>query len=349
MREHEQSQTLPLPFGERPEIRFKADLNAVELLPVRPGEEPRIAFEAGLGGRLPVEVRKEGNVVRVELLTSGFSILGFGRRQGSVTLYLPEGLSGSIYSAVGSIRARSLSDCDLELRSDAGRIQVSGLRGRVRLDSSAGRIEASDLGPGDFRIRSDAGRVSLERVRGHIQISTGAGRVDADALSGSLDVQSDLGTVRLAVLALDAGEHRVRTHAGSIRIELARELSVRIDASAALGSTRIDYPSRADAAAILRCHADAGSIRIQKGDFAAPSAPERAPERPNDVIALPAAQTAAPPEPERKQEPDPAAAAAQAERRAAADSEIERILKLVEAGELSPEDADELLRALEEQ
>jgi hypothetical protein len=89
---------------------------------------------------------------------------------------------------------------------------------------------------------------------------------------------------------------------------------------------RNTFPVRHDASAKLVLSTEMGSVRVDEG------APVR-PEWPDHARSQPAP----------KAEP---AAAASAAKPARADPELDRILKMVEAGELSAQDADELLRAM---
>jgi hypothetical protein len=117
------------------------------------------------------------------------------------------------------------------------------------------------------------------------------------------------------------GEHRFRATTGSVRLELARGLDVCVEAHTSLGSVRNRYPSRTSAATKLVLSTEMGSVRVDEGGAFRPAR-------------QPTAPSAAPNSSERPPAPP------------RADAELERILKMVEAGELSAQDADELLRAM---
>ena len=104
---------------------------------------------------------------------------------------------------------------------------------------------------------------------------------------------------------------------GSVRLELARGMDVNIDAHTTLGSVRNSYPIRAAAPTRLVLTSEMGSIRIDEASMLGSS------RRLTDAI--PRSET---PKPPRE------------------DPELDRILKMVEAGELSAKDAGELLRAI---
>lgn len=341
MREHEDRRTWPLPFGERAELTFRSDFCAAEVVPVRDGEQPFIEVRGRDAGRLHVEVGRDGDAVRIEVDRRGVWPGMLHGRDGRVTLHVPRGLRAEMKTDIGSIRVRDLGACDLDLRTDAGRIEVDDLSGRLRLSTDAGQI----------------------RGRG---------------LAGRFDVQTAAGSIRLGITGLEPGEHSFRTDAGSIRLSLAPGLDVRVEAHAGLGTVKASYPSREDAAAVLRAATDVGLVKIREGGrddsddeergWAGGFGPElrrrfevefergfgHGPPRPPAPFAPPAPP---PPPPSAFGEEErevfrtgpSAPAGAEAPPRAArpVDAEVERILKLVESGELSARDADELLRALE--
>jgi hypothetical protein len=93
-----------------------------------------------------------------------------------------------------------------------------------------------------------------------------------------------------------------------------------------MGSIQNRFPSRPDAPARLQLSTEMGSIRVREGSFAADRRPRVAPPPPP---ARPA--TAAPDTRPSGPRNDP---------------ELERVLKMVESGEISAHDADELLQAM---
>jgi hypothetical protein len=110
---------------------------------------------------------------------------------------------------------------------------------------------------------------------------------------------------------------------GSVRLELARGMDVCIETHTALGSVRNSYPMRADAPTRLVLATEMGSLRVEEARAVRPT------RRPSVAWSE-----------------GGAASEAEAPRPRPEDPELERILKMVEAGELSARDADELLRAM---
>jgi hypothetical protein len=80
----------------------------------------------------------------------------------------------------------------------------------------------------------DAGPLSIRDVKGPIRARVAAGPISIDEFEGPLDVSVNAGAIR-AVGKLVAGESRVRSDAGAVRIELDPASNVHIVGHAALG------------------------------------------------------------------------------------------------------------------
>jgi len=190
---------------------------------------------------------------------------------------------------------------------------------RAHLQSSAGSVSVRDLEKCELGIKVNAGKIDLVKVYGMLHLSTDAGSVTGRDVGGYFDVETQAGSVRLDITDLQPGEHRVRATTGSVRLELARGLDVCIEAHTSLGSVRNRYPSRPSAATKLVLSTEMGSVRVDEGSSVRADRRQTAPSN---------SPGAAPSSPPRE------------------DPELDRILKMVEAGELSAQDADELLRAM---
>jgi len=197
----------------------------------------------------------------------------------------------------------------------------------AHIQTGAGSVSVRDLERCELGIKANAGKIDLVKVYGLVHLSADAGSVTGRDVGGYFDVEAHAGSIRLQISDLQPGEHRIRASMGSVRVELARGLDVSVETRTSLGSVRNSFPSRQSAAAKLLLSTEMGSVRVEEGPPArsdgrspasyAPFRRERA--------------EAPPPTPERPPREDP---------------ELERILKMVEAGALSAHDADELLRAM---
>jgi hypothetical protein len=196
---------------------------------------------------------------------------------------------------------------------------------RAHVQTSAGTVRVRDLEGCELGIKANAGKIELVRVHGLLHLGADAGSVTGHDVGGLLNVETQAGSVRLVVTELQPGKHSIRATMGSVRLELARGLDVCLETHTSLGSIRSSYPSRQGAAAKLQLSTEMGSLRIEESSL-----------------------LARPPRPQPRPEPAPSGPASETPSNAAeqSDPELERILKMVEAGELSAQDADELLRAM---
>ena len=189
------------------------------------------------------------------------------------------------------------------------------------VQTNAGSISVRDLEGCELGVKANAGKIDLVRVYGLMHLSADAGSVTGREVGGYFDVETQAGSVHLEIVDLQPGEHRVRATMGSLRVEIARGLDVCVETHTTLGSVRNQIPSRSSAPAKLVLATEMGSIRVEETSSSA-----RAWRRPNPST------PSEPPEPPR---PSPRE-----------DPELERILKMVESGNLSAQEADELLRAM---
>ncbi|MDQ6671375.1 MAG: hypothetical protein M3069_11610 [Chloroflexota bacterium] len=272
-----------LPFGQPAELELQTEWGNVALVPVERGQSPRLELAPGSAEHIAVYVDKQGDAVRVSL-DPQHSFKWFGGWECRAMLYVPRDVRAHLQTNAGSVSVRDLERCELGIKVNAGKIDLINVFGLVHLAADAGSVTGRDLG-------------------------------------GYFDIETQAGSVRLEIVDLQPGEHRVRAGTGSLRVELARGLDVCIETHTGLGSVRNRYPSRPNAATKLLLSTEMGSVRVDEG----------------------ASFRAAPPyhaAPEQRHEPEPPIGVPRV------DPELERILKMVEAGELSAHEADELLRAM---
>jgi hypothetical protein len=271
-----------LPFDQPAVLELQTEFGNLSMVPVEPGQATRLELSRGSSENVDVHVDKQGEVVRVSLEPSQ-PYKWFGGWECRATLYVPRDVRAALQTNAGSVSVRNLEGCELGIKANAGKIELVDTYGLMHLAADAGSITGRGLG-------------------------------------GYFDVEAHAGSVRLEILDLQPGEHRIRASMGSVRVELGKGMDVCIETHTSLGSVRNNYPVRADAPARLVLTTEMGSVRVDEGS-------QRAVRR-------------------------PASDAADGARRADSgktpreDPELERILKMVEAGELSARDADELLRAM---
>lgn len=275
-----------LPFDETAVLELRTEYGHLTVLPVEAGQPARLELSRGSSENVDVRVEKLGDAVRVDLDPRP-TFNWFGGWECRALLYVPRNVRASLQTNAGSVTARNLEDCELGIKANAGKIELADIYGLFHLAADAGSISGRGLG-------------------------------------GFFDVETHAGSVRLEILDLQPGEHRIRASMGSVRIELGRGMDVCIETHTSLGSVRNQYPVRADAPARLVLSTEMGSVRVDE------SSSHRATRRPGAAGVNNSNSPAASDAPKESRE----------------DPELERILRMVEAGELSAKDADELLRAM---
>src|SRR5207253_8793633 len=114
-------------------------------------------------------------------------------------------------------------------------------------------------------VKANAGKIDLVNVHGVIHLSADAGSVTGRGVGGYFDVETQAGSVRLEIIDLQPGEHRLRATMGSVRVELARGMDVSVETHTAMGSVRTSYPVRQAAPTRLMLSTEMGSIRVEEG------------------------------------------------------------------------------------
>jgi hypothetical protein len=306
-------QSLPLPFTSEPVLDLHADATKVEVLPVARGEEPRIEIEgrgaSELDGRAPLKVELRGSVVFVRFDHEWVDRWPTPMEIKKLILHVPAHVKAKLHCDMGKVRIHGLAGCDLDVEGNAGKLE-------------------------------------LEEVRGRLKLVMHMGSIWGDRLGGTFDVRSDAGSVALGVDALDDGEHVIRTAMGSVKVDLAKGLSVKVETSTTLGAARSTYPSNRDARAMLRLESQLGSVRVREAGE--PEDPRHgdwpdwrkwwADAREVIVTNVPAASEYIPEAP-----PAPPASAESAEER---ELSMRKILEMVQQGKLTAVEAERLIRAM---
>jgi hypothetical protein len=276
-----------LPFGQPAELELQTEWGNLSLVPVEAGQPPRLELSHGSTENVAVSVEKVGETVRVALDPQRNFPNWFGSWECKATVYVPRDVRAHIQTNAGSVSVRDLNGCELGVKANAGKIDLVHVYGLMHLAADAGSVTCREVG-------------------------------------GYFDVETHAGSVRMEIVDLQPGEHRIRATMGSVRLDLARGIDVCVETHTSLGSVRNSYPSHPSASAKLVLSTEMGSVRVDEG------APAHRP-----------VQWPTPPSP-----PAPAPRPAAPDAQPREDPELDRILKMVEAGELSAQDADELLKAM---
>lgn len=263
--------------------------------------------QAGGDRGLNVEMAKEGDVVRMRLTSTELSFLDFGAPHARLVLHVPS-----------NVRAR--------VRTEFGRIRAE------RLDQGC-----------DLDLATTAGAMHLDQIIGRIALRTGAGQITGEKLAGTFDVVTAAGSVRLGIAGLQPGHHRISTSMGAVRVDLSPGIQVKLETRTSMGSVRRKYPSSPDAPAVLEVSTELGSVKVRE----AGSTDERHGDFPRwDVFPGWKAEKWADAW-GRFWSAQAPASDAPPPRRPVRDEELSRILAMVEQGKISAQEAERLIRAIE--
>jgi hypothetical protein len=280
-------------------------------LPLEPGD--RLVLSCDVGS-IDIGRVEPGGTPRIEVRGRHASEAHLDVRREGTTVYVEAkpaaSMAALLFGRGARVRMRAYVPADVHARltTAAGRMRISGLEGCA------------------LEIEAEAGSVELDDVFGTLRLVTEAGRIEGRNVGGTIDARTEAGAIRLEIAHLDPGRHEVVTTMGSARLELARGLPVVVNARATMGSAKVDVRSTPGAAALLDVSAELGSVRVRESGR---------PYHPRDGAAPLEAG------------PFRTAASASTEPRVQVSEEtLDRILGRVASGEITPEAAARLLRAL---
>lgn len=128
----------------------------------------------------------------------------------------------------------------LDLDASGGKISISGIRSRSKLETSGGAIEARDL-VGDLQAHTSGGSIRLRDIEGGMRVETSGGGIEGGNLRGELSAKTSGGSITLERVT---GDIHATSSGGGIRIaEAGGRVEVKtsggsIEASFAKGNAR---------------------------------------------------------------------------------------------------------------
>lgn len=329
---------------------------------VRSWPRDEVKLQAIRYGRATVEAHGRGDRVHIEV-GSGRWFSGAGRadltlwvpRQAQVTVDAASGdieiqdVLGSVKidTLAGNISARNIGS--LEASTASGAVRVVGAAGPVRIDVASGRVEVSAVS-GDVNIDTGSGEVSVTDVRGSVMVDTGSGGVEVTGVRGT-EVVVDSGGGRVRLRQIDCRRIHVDNGTGPVEAQFAVWDGGSYDFETGSGGIDLAIP------AYSRCSivAEAGTVNAITCDLPLIGkriGPESLTGVLNDNRSRVFAQTSggqiritpaefsdAWPEEGRGKSPAPA--------REPLSEEYLKVLKMVEEGKLTPDEAEALLEAME--
>lgn len=116
----------------------------------------------------------------------------------------------------------------LEIASVNGRIEVDGLRSRVRARSSNGSACIRDI-VGNVDVTTSNAKVCCSKTCGQLAAHSSNGKIEIEAHSGSIDASTSNGLIRASLKVLGKRGVRLATSNGRIVLELPEEVDADVD------------------------------------------------------------------------------------------------------------------------
>ncbi len=193
----------------------------------------------------------------------------------------------------------------LDIKTQAGRVEVKGIRGNMLVGTTAGTVKLDSLSgnmtcytsggnvnalwvEGSLDARTAAGEVTLSNSRGNFHLQTDAGAIKVFSSSGSFKLQSEVGSIDFSGTVKKGKDNYMTTSVGSIEVTLDEQKDLEVDAETDIGEVSItpepkdlrkgehymiarigEAPGQGgedgEEGSILRLRSHAGSIRVRKG------------------------------------------------------------------------------------
>ncbi|HYF93902.1 MAG TPA: DUF4097 family beta strand repeat-containing protein [Symbiobacteriaceae bacterium] len=305
------------------------------------------SVESGSGA---VEVVGTGAPVRIETGSGDVNIATVGH--------------ADIETGSGAVKGSQING-SVSAETGSGSVDFTAVNGALSLEVGSGAVAARQIN-GDLRVDTGSGSVVVEDVGGRIELETGSGKVSVRRVHGaSLTVDSGGGSVHLreidvAQLSVDGssggveaelaqvypgGTYEITTGSGGVSVALppTADLTVRAESPSGRVSTtglnlRVIHEEAGEFEAVIgqgraRLTVEAGSGGVRLMALAGGSGAAPAPAS-DPTLSEAGARVV------ESVKDDPALESSE---------QLRRIVEMVEAGKLTPQEALDLLRALDEE
>lgn len=232
----------------------------VELVALRDDEATRAAI-----AEATVEARERGD--RTEVVVDiprkgGWSFLGRGPSVG-VRVHCPHGAEVDVSSASADVVASGALG-DVEVKSASGDIAF-GVVGAFRATTASGDVSVDEIG-GEGNVKTASGDVGVRLARGSLSLNLASGDAIVTEAKGSLSVATVSGDQEIG--AVEAGEIKLQSVSGDVRVGIRPGLRLWIDATSVSGTMSSELPTgdtpdgSGDVQIEVRARTVSGDVRI---------------------------------------------------------------------------------------
>lgn len=176
---------------------------------------------------IEIDVSRTGNhftvepkYTRIDERTPSFwqKIFGKSGEQsfGTVDLVIsvPVECNTDIYSTAGNIEIAGLTG-KLYLSGSGGSIKVRDIQGKIDITTTSGEVSLNDIN-GNIRINASGSSIAFSSITGDLEIRNSSGKTVGEYLSGALTLSQTIGTVELKRIE---GNIRIKSTSSKIDIE----------------------------------------------------------------------------------------------------------------------------------
>lgn len=125
--------------------------------------------------------------------------------------------------------------------TSGGGITLKSSVGDAVLKTSGGGITLGDVN-GDVTATTSGGSIRIDKVSGHVDACTSGGGIHVDEVMGYINASTSGGSVTARLTGQPAGECRLTTSGGGIRLTMKRDISLDVDARSSGGSVSTEMP-----------------------------------------------------------------------------------------------------------
>ena len=130
---------------------------------------------------------------------------------------------------------------NVDFSNGAGNVDIVEVDGRIEGRTGAGNIMIDDV-RGLVDISSGAGNIEIAGDIESAEVNTGAGNINLYGLQGAVEANTGAGNVFAEITRQPEDDSELHSGAGNVTVELSDDVSVYVDATAALGSAECDFP-----------------------------------------------------------------------------------------------------------
>ena len=129
---------------------------------------------------------------------------------------------------------------EADLRTAGGHIEITSSGGPAHLTTAGGHITVGDVN-GDLWATTAGGHIHSGKVKGSVTAKTAGGSIEIAQASGYVKAETVGGSVTVRFASQPTADSSLKTMAGSVRVELPKNVKLDLDARSAGGSVSTDY------------------------------------------------------------------------------------------------------------